>query len=49
MKFLKLIPILFILFGNFTYKNEVHAEIKNQEDYKVLSSKGKKKRVVYKN
>ena len=42
MKFLKLIPILFILFGNFTYKNEVHAEIKNQEDYKVLSSNGKK-------
>ena len=42
MKFLKLIPILFILFGNFAYKNEVHAEIKNQEDYKVLSSKGKK-------
>tara|TARA_A100001388_G_C28511999_1_gene376690 strand:+ start:70 stop:585 length:516 start_codon:yes stop_codon:yes gene_type:complete len=42
MKFLKLIPILFILFGNFTYKNEVHAEINNQEDYKVLSSKGKK-------
>ena len=42
MKFLKLIPILFILFGNFTYKNEVHAEIKNQQDYKVLSSKGKK-------
>ena len=42
MKFLKLIPILFILFGNFTYKNEVHAGIKNQQDYKVLSSKGKK-------
>ena len=42
MKFLKLIPILFILFGNFTYKNEVYAEIKNQEDYKALSSKGKK-------
>ena len=46
MKFLKLIPILFILFGNFTYKNEVHAEIKNQQDYKVLSSKGKKLSVL---
>ena len=29
MKFLKLIPILFIFFGVFPYKNLVHAEIKN--------------------
>ncbi len=42
MKFLKLISILFIFFGNFYYKDTVHAEIKSQEDYKVLSSDGKK-------
>ena len=39
MKFLRLIPIIFILFGNFTYKNLVYAEIKNPKDYKALSSK----------
>ena len=37
MKFLKLIPILFIFFGNVPYKNEVYAEIKNPTDYKVFS------------
>ena len=37
MKFLKLIPIFLIFFGNFSYKNLVHAEIKNPKDYKVLS------------
>ena len=42
MKFLKLIPILFIFFWNVPYKNEVHAEIKNPEDYRVLSSESKK-------
>jgi hypothetical protein len=42
MKFLKLIPILLIFFGNLPYKNEVHAEIKNPEDFKVLSNKSKK-------
>ena len=42
MKFLKLIPILFIFFGNFLYKDIVHAEIKNPEEYKVLSSDSKK-------
>jgi len=42
MKFLKLIPILFIFFANFPYKNEVHAEIKNPEDFKVLSNESKK-------
>ena len=42
MKFLKLVPILFIFFGNFTYKNIVHAEIKNPKDFKVLSNDSKK-------
>ena len=42
MKFLKLIPILFIFFGNFPYKNVVQAEIKNPKDYKVLSNESKK-------
>ena len=42
MKFLKLIPILFIFFGNVAYKNEVHAEIKNPEDFRVLSNESKK-------
>ena len=42
MKFLKLIPILFIFFGNFPYKNLVHAEIKNPKEYKALSSNSKK-------
>jgi tetratricopeptide (TPR) repeat protein len=42
MKFLKLIPILFVFFGNFSYKNIVYAEIKNPKDYKVLSNDSKK-------
>jgi len=42
MKFLKLVPILFIFFGNISYKNEVHAEIKNPEDFKVLSNESNK-------
>jgi len=42
MKFLKLIPILFIFFGNVPYKNEVNAEIKNPEDFRVLSNESKK-------
>ncbi len=42
MKFLKLIPILFIFFGNFIYKDLVFAEIKNPSDYKVLSEDSKK-------
>jgi len=42
MKFLKLIPILFIFFGNLPYKNKVHAEIKNPEDFRVLSNENKK-------
>jgi len=42
MKFLKIIPILLIFFGNIPYKNEVHAEIKNPEDFRVLSNESKK-------
>ena len=42
MKFLKLIPIVFIFFGNFPNKNLVHAEIKNPKDYRVFSNNNKK-------
>ena len=42
MKFLKLIPISFIFFGNVPYINEVHAEIKNPNDFRVLSNESKK-------
>ena len=42
MKFLKLISILFIFFINVPYKNLALAEIKNPEDYKVLSNESKK-------
>ncbi len=42
MKFLKLIPILFIFFGNVPYKNEVHAEVKNPKDFRVLANESKK-------
>ena len=42
MKFLKLIPILFIFFGNFPYKNFLYAEINNPSNYKVLSNDNKK-------
>ena len=42
MKFLKVIPILFIFFGNIPFKNFVHAETKNPKEYKVLSNKGEK-------
>ena len=42
MKFLKIIPILFIFFGNFPSKNLVHAEIKNPNNYRVLSNGSKK-------
>ena len=41
MKFLKLIPILLIFFGNFHNKNLVHAEIKNSKEYKVFSNDSK--------
>ena len=42
MKFLKLLPILFIFFGNLPYNKVVHAEIKSPKDYKVLSNSSKK-------
>jgi len=42
MKFLKLIPIIFIFFGKLPYENVVHAEIKGPKDYKVLSNDSKK-------
>ena len=42
MKFLKLITISFIVFGNVPYINEVNAEIKNPKDFRVLSNESKK-------
>jgi len=42
MKFLKLIPILLIFLGNVPYKNEVHAEIINPEEFRALSNESKK-------
>jgi len=42
MKSLRLIPLIFIFFGNISYKNLVHAEVKNPEEFKVLSNDSKK-------
>ena len=42
MKFFKLIPILLIFFGNFPYKNVVHAEVNNPDNYRALSNGSKK-------
>ena len=42
MKFLNLIPIIFIFFGNFPYKNYVYAETNNPKNYKVLSNENKR-------
>ena len=42
MKFLKLIPILFLFFGIYPYEKLVHAEGKNPQNYKVLSTTNKK-------
>ena len=42
MKFLQLISIFFIFFGNIPYKNLVHAEVKNPKEYKTLSFESKK-------
>ena len=42
MKFLRLIPILFIFIGLFPYENLVRAENKNSKEYKVLSATNKK-------
>jgi len=42
MKFLKLIPILFIFLGNFPYKNLVNAEVNNPNNLRVFSNDNKK-------
>ena len=42
MKFLKFIPIFFIFFGSFPYKNFLHAEVKNPSEFKVFSVNNKK-------
>ena len=42
MKFLRLIPLVIIILGNSTYRNFAHAEVKKQNDYKVLSTNNKK-------
>ena len=42
MKFLKLIPILFIFFGILPYKNLVSASSENPKNYRVLSNNNKK-------
>ena len=42
MKFLKLIPILFLLFGIYPYEKLAHAEGKNPQNYKALSTINKK-------
>ena len=42
MKILKLIPILFLIFGAYPYRNFMRAEVKNSKDYKVLSTNNKK-------
>ena len=42
MKFLKLLPIFFIILGNFPSRNFVHAEVKNPDEFKVFSSNNKK-------
>ena len=39
MKFLRLIPIIFIFFGNLSYKDMVYAETNNPKEYKALSNK----------
>ena len=41
MKFLKLIPILFLLIGVNPHRNLVHAGVKNPKDYKLLSATNK--------
>ena len=42
MKFLKLIPIVFFILGNSSYKNLAYADVQNQQDYKILSANNKK-------
>ena len=42
MKFVKFIPIVFIIFGIFPYENLLHAGDENPKDYKVLAAQNKK-------
>ena len=42
MKFLKLIAVLFIFFGNFPHKTLVYAEVENPKNYKVFSEASNK-------
>ena len=42
MTFLKLIPVLLVLFGTFPHGNSVHADVDNPKNYKVLSTNNKK-------
>ena len=42
MKFLKLIPIIFIFLGIFPSSNFIYAEEKNPNSYKILSNNNKK-------
>ena len=42
MKFLKMIPLIFMFLGISPYMNLSYAESKNPNEYKVLSSKNKK-------
>ena len=42
MKFLRMIPIIFIFFGISPYSNLSYAESKNPKQYKVFSSTNKK-------
>ena len=41
MKFLKLLPILLIFTGVLSYENLIRAEVKNSNEYKVLSTSNK--------
>ena len=41
MKFLKLIPILFLFIGTYPHRNLVQADVNNPKDYKVLSATNK--------
>ena len=41
MKFLKLLPILLIFTGVLSYENSIRAEVKNANQYKVLSTSNK--------
>ena len=42
MKFLRMIPIIFIFFGIYPYSNLSYAESKNPKQYKIFSSTNKK-------